>query len=88
MHQNMNGYINPCSQLTFKVNTNPVAPFVYASKYEWFANGVLVKSTTVTSDPLLTLSIQMKTTQVYCKVTYQTLDGTSPHHLPQIPLLH
>ncbi len=29
------GYINPCSQLTFKVNTNPVAPFVYASKYEW-----------------------------------------------------
>jgi hypothetical protein len=70
------GSIDPCSDQPFVVDF--VIPQLYTSvaKFEWYVNGVLVKTTTNPSDPTLIWNVKAKTTTVYCDVTYKKADGT------------
>ena len=70
------GFVDPCANLSFAVDYLLPTGFVVVAKYEWFVNGVSVKSTTDPTDPILVWQIQSKTTTVYCKVTYEKQDGT------------
>jgi hypothetical protein len=72
------GSVNPCQGLTFIVNNYLPVPsgFATTKKFEWFVNGVLVKTTIDPSDPYLNWIIVSNTTNVYCNVTYQKSDGT------------
>lgn len=70
------GFVNPCSTLGFVVNYQIPADFLIVAKYEWFVNGVSVKTTTTPSDPVLSWQIKAATTNVLCKVTYKKQDGT------------
>lgn len=70
------GFVDPCSTLPFVVNYQIPAGFVIVAKYEWFVNGVSVKTTTTPSDPVLNWQIKNKPTTVLCKVTYKKQDGT------------
>lgn len=70
------GYVNPCNTVPFVVqNLTPPSGYVIVSKFEWFVNGVLVKTTTNPTDPVLQWIIVQKITNVYCKVTYQKTTG-------------
>lgn len=72
------GFVDPCSTLGFVVNYNiPTSDgFVVVAKFEWFVNGVLVKTTTNATDPVLLWQIKASNTNVQCKVTYRRQDGT------------
>ncbi|MBI1781426.1 MAG: hypothetical protein HYR66_08655 [Sphingobacteriales bacterium] len=70
------GFVTPCSTLGFIVNYQIPAGFVIVAKYEWFVNGVSVKTTTTVSDPVLSWIVKAANTNVMCKVTYKKLDGT------------
>lgn len=45
------------------------------AKFEWFVNGVSVKSTNNITDPILQWPVKDLTTNVYCMVTYAKTDG-------------
>ena len=46
------GAVNPCSALAFIVNNlTPPSGYVSVGKFEWFVNGISVKTTTDPSDP-------------------------------------
>ncbi|MGK2863778.1 MAG: T9SS type A sorting domain-containing protein [Chitinophagaceae bacterium] len=70
------GPINPCGTLFFKVKGDLPASYAMVAKYEWFVNGVSVRTTTDPSDPILQWVIISRPTNVYCKVTYKKTDGT------------
>ena len=70
------GYVSPCATLGFLIRSDVPLGFARLEKYEWFVNGVLVKTSTTTSDPILPWDIKNKTTNVYCQVTYIKSDGT------------
>ncbi|MGV3530551.1 MAG: T9SS type A sorting domain-containing protein [Flavisolibacter sp.] len=76
------GFVDPCANLSFAVDYLLPTGFVVVAKYEWFVNGVSVKSTTDPTDPILVWQIQSKTTTVYCKVTYEKQDGTLSQEFP------
>ncbi len=71
------GPVDPCTSITFIVNNRtPPAGFIIVAKYEWFVNGVSVKTTTDPTDFGIHWQIISNTTNVYCKVTYKKQDGT------------
>lgn len=70
------GPVNPCSSLSFVVNYRLPIGFAIVAKYEWFVNGVLVKTSTDPSDPILPWTIVSNSTSVYCKVTYKANNGS------------
>ncbi len=72
------GSVNPCGTYTFIVTQYLPVPTGYAivGKYEWFVNGVSVKTSTDPSDPILNWPIASNSTSVYCKVTYKKQDGS------------
>jgi hypothetical protein len=75
------GFIDPCITVPFIVNiTNVPSGYAIVGKFEWFVNGIPVKSTTNPGDPILNWPIASKLTSVYCKVTYKKQNGaeTSP----------
>lgn len=70
------GPVSPCLTVPFVVTY--VIPSGYASvkKYEWFVNGLLIKTSTNQSDFGVDWVIESKPINVYCKVTYQKTDGS------------
>lgn len=69
------GSVVPCNTLNFKVTSIIPVGYVSLDKYEWFVNGVSVKISTVSSDPVLPWVVVDVTTNVYCQVTYKKSDG-------------
>jgi len=70
------GPVNPCSSLGFTVtNLTPPSGFVMVGKFEWFVNGISVKTTTDPTDPVLNWQIVSNLTNVYCNVTYKANNG-------------
>ena len=61
--------------MAFKVKGDLPSGYAIVGKFEWFVNGVSVKSTTNPSDPILNWPIASKLTAVYCKVTYKKQNG-------------
>lgn len=72
----MLGNVNPCTTLAFKLNSNVPTNYVLPAKFEWFVNGVSVKTTIHPSDNILNWAVTTSEITVYCIVTYQKLDGT------------
>jgi hypothetical protein len=72
------GPVGPCSSIPFIVKDYLPVPSGYAivGKFEWFVNGVSVKTTTDPSDYGLNWVVVSNPTNVYCKVTYKKSDGT------------
>jgi hypothetical protein len=70
------GFVSPCQTLTFKVKGDIPPGFILAAKYEWFVNGISMKTTTNPDDPLFDWTIISKPLNVYCEITYKKLDGT------------
>lgn len=71
------GHVNPCSTTPFIVqNVAPPSGFVMVAKYEWFVNGISVKTTTDPNDYGLNWQIKSSQTEVYCQVTYKKADNT------------
>lgn len=69
------GLVDPCATLTFIVNK--VIPLGYTFvKYEWFVNGVSLKTSTEASDYGFVRIIVAKPFAVFCEVTYRKQDGT------------
>ncbi|HEU5167025.1 MAG TPA: T9SS type A sorting domain-containing protein [Chitinophagaceae bacterium] len=62
--------------MPFIVNYGIPQGFAIVEKYEWFVNGVSVKTTTDPSDFGLNWQMLSNPTSVYCKVTYKKQDGT------------
>ncbi len=60
---------------TFIVNKTIPTGYAIVAKYEWFVNGVSVKTSTDPSDNGLNWVVVSKPTNVYCKVTYKKSDG-------------
>jgi hypothetical protein len=69
------GMVNPCTNLLFKVNYQVPLGFIVVAQYEWFVNGVSVKTTTSPSDQFLEWQIKTEITTVFCKVTYKKSNG-------------
>lgn len=69
------GTVNPCSTIPFYVDVHIPPDYVMVGKFEWFVNGVSVKTTTEPSDPILNWLVQSNSISVYCKVTYKKLNG-------------
>jgi len=74
------GWVNPCDQFEFYVDVHIPLGYVNVSKYEWFVNGLSVKTTTDGSDPILVYKVTSNIMNVFCKVTYAAQNGstTSP----------
>ena len=70
--------VNPCSLIPFILDDYLPVPSGYAivGKFEWFVNGVSVKSTTDPTDYGLNWVVVSKPLDVLCKVTYKKDDGT------------
>ena len=71
------GSINPCTQLLFNISWDLPAGTSSVTKYDWYVNGILSKSTTTISDKGFPYTINNITTAVQCKVTYLKTDLTS-----------
>ncbi len=77
------GSVNPCATLPFYVDVHIPTGFAIVGKFEWFVNGVSVKTTTDPTDPILQWVIVAKPTNVYCKVTYKKPMELFQRHLHQ-----
>ena len=67
--------INPCGTYLFLVQYFLPTNYISVSKFQWYVNNVLVKTTTDGTDPLLNWSIKASTTTMYCVVTYVQTNG-------------
>ncbi len=73
----LSGAVSPCASVSFVVDQLiPPAGYVLVGKFEWFVNGVSVKTTTDPSDPILQWTIVSNPTNVYCKVSYKARDNS------------
>jgi hypothetical protein len=80
------GYINPCGTYGFIVDYTIPSEYVIVAKYEWFVNGISVKTTTAPSDPIFSWGVNLSSATVYCVVTYKKL-MVSFHLLILLPIL-
>jgi Secretion system C-terminal sorting domain len=65
------GYVNPCSQIVFVAIFDVPSGYDVASKFEWYVNSVLVKTSTNPLDPTMTLQVTSSSISVYCIITYK-----------------
>ena len=63
------GPVNPCSIQLFYVDVHLPDGYAIAAKFQWYVNGLLVKTSTNPTDPALPLTIISHTTNVYCIIT-------------------
>lgn len=74
------GDLTPCSKANFIVNYTVPSGYVFASKYEWYANGVLVRTvnaSTSNDNVMNDYIINHGTTDIYCDVTFRKSDGVT-----------
>ena len=86
-------YISPCQEVHFLVDYNIPPIYVSGERYDWFVNGLLVKSTTDLNDKAYITGITNPNTEVFCNVYYRDNYGLlqmneSTHFSPLIKSLN
>ena len=64
------GWVTPCSSIRFIVEFTVPVGYTTVKQFDWYANNVLVKSTTNASDIGAIVVVTARAYSLYCKVTY------------------